>query len=73
MMNFKIPSALAKPAAGSAKTPKGSASPHDPAEPGVKKRVQRGGSFLCSDQYCTRSKGEERSGTNHSGFRCLKD
>ena len=26
----------------------------DPQEPGVAKRVQRGGSFLCSDQYRTR-------------------
>ena len=27
---------------------------YDPREPGVPKRVQRGGSFLCTDQYCTR-------------------
>ena len=26
----------------------------DPMEPGVPKRVQRGGSFLCSDLYCVR-------------------
>ncbi len=32
----------------------GLASSYDPGEPGVSKRVQRGGSFLCSDQYCTR-------------------
>ena len=25
-----------------------------PSEPGEKKRVHRGGSFLCTDQYCTR-------------------
>ena len=28
-------------------------SSYDPDEPGVRKRVQRGGSFLCTDQYCT--------------------
>jgi formylglycine-generating enzyme len=52
---------------------------YDPEEPGILKRVHRGGSFLCSDQYCsryilgTRGKGEIRSGTNHLGFRCVKD
>jgi len=59
--------------------PKGPGSSHDPLEPGVKKKVMRGGSFLCTDQYCTRyivgtrGKGEYRSGTNHLGFRCVKD
>ncbi|MCA9042115.1 MAG: formylglycine-generating enzyme family protein [Planctomycetaceae bacterium] len=51
----------------------------DPIEPGVQKRVQKGGSFLCTDQYCTRyvpggrGKGEPSTGTNHTGFRCVKD
>ncbi|MAT15379.1 MAG: sulfatase-modifying factor protein [Planctomyces sp.] len=51
----------------------------DPSEPGVQKRVQKGGSFLCTDQYCTRyvpggrGKGEPSTGTNHTGFRCVKD
>ena len=51
----------------------------DPQEPGVAKRVQRGGSFLCTDQYCsryivgTRGKAEISSGCNHIGFRCVKD
>ena len=71
--------AMAKAAGKVVKNPRGPASPHDPAEPGVKKRVQRGGSFLCSDQYCTRymvgtrGKGEERSASDHVGFRCVKD
>ena len=58
--------------------PRGPADSHDPAEPGQIKRVQRGGSFLCSDQYCsryivgTRGKGEVSSATNHIGFRCVK-
>ncbi|MCU0776737.1 MAG: formylglycine-generating enzyme family protein [Akkermansiaceae bacterium] len=57
------------------------AGPHDswdPAEPGTRKKVQRGGSFLCTDQYCTRymigtrGKGEIDTPTIHSGFRCVK-
>lgn len=50
----------------------------DPYEPGVAKRVQRGGSFLCSDQYCSRyrlgsrGKGEPISAALHVGFRCVK-
>lgn len=60
------------------KNPKGPSSSHDPAEPGMVKRGQRGGSFLCTDQYCTRyvlgtrGKGEVRTSTNHAGFRCVK-
>lgn len=63
---------------GIAKDPQGPSEPYDPAEPGAKKKVQRGGSFLCTDQYCTRymvgtrGKGEYRSASNHIGFRCVK-
>jgi formylglycine-generating enzyme required for sulfatase activity len=58
--------------------PRGPEDSFDPQEPGQPKRVQRGGSFLCSDQYCsryivgTRGKGEFSSATNHIGFRCVK-
>jgi formylglycine-generating enzyme len=61
-----------------ARNPRGPASSFDPDEPGVEKRVMRGGSFLCTDQYCsrymvgTRGKGEIATGTNHLGFRCVK-
>lgn len=61
------------------KNPKGPSSSYDPQEPGLVKRVQRGGSFLCNDQYCerykagARGKGEINSPTNHIGFRCVKD
>lgn len=64
---------------GIAVNPKGPDDSYDPAEPGQQKKVQRGGSFLCTDQYCTRymvgtrGKGEWRSATNHIGFRCVKD
>jgi formylglycine-generating enzyme required for sulfatase activity len=65
-------------AQGVARNPKGPDSSFDPSEPGEPKRVHRGGSFLCTDQYCTRymvgtrGKGEVRSGSNHLGFRCVK-
>jgi formylglycine-generating enzyme required for sulfatase activity len=59
--------------------PKGPSSSLDPQEPGIAKRVQRGGSFLCSDQYCvrylvgSRGKGAVDTGTDNVGFRCVKD
>jgi formylglycine-generating enzyme required for sulfatase activity len=60
------------------RNPTGPDNSFDPAERGVPKRVTRGGSFLCTDQYCsrymvgTRGKGEVSTGTNHLGFRCVK-
>jgi sulfatase modifying factor 1 len=62
-------------AGGVARNPKGPDSPFDPGEPSEKKKAHRGGSFLCTDQYCsrymvgTRGKGEVSTGTNHLGFR----
>ncbi len=59
--------------------PKGPADSYDPMEPGTVKRVQRGGSFLCNEQYCeryiagSRGKGEISSGSNNLGFRCVSD
>jgi len=64
---------------GVAHNPKGPDSSYDPTEPNEKKRVHRGGSFLCTEQYCsrymvgTRGKGEVSTGTNHLGFRCVQD
>lgn len=64
---------------GVSRNPKGPMDSVDPEEPGVKKRVHRGGSFLCTDQYCsrymvgTRGKGEPSTGTNHLGFRLVRD
>jgi formylglycine-generating enzyme len=60
-----------------ARNPQGPATPFDPSEPGEPKKVHRGGSYLCTDQYCsryivgTRGKGEVSTGTNHLGFRCV--
>lgn len=62
-----------------AMNPQGPKDSLDPSEPGVAKHVQRGGSFLCTDQYCSRyvpggrGKGEPNTGTNHLGFRCVRD
>ena len=59
------------------RNPQGPDTSHDPQEPGQAKRVLRGGSFMCTDQYCsryivgTRGKGEVSSGANHIGFRCV--
>jgi len=61
-----------------ADNPHGPDSSFDPGEPNEKKRVHRGGSFLCNPQYCsryivgTRGKGEVDTGTNHLSFRCVK-
>ncbi len=65
-------------AGGVARNPQGPAESFDPSEPGVQKRVHRGGSFLCTEQYCsrymvgTRGKGEPMTGTTHLGFRLVK-
>jgi formylglycine-generating enzyme required for sulfatase activity len=63
---------------GLARNPQGPTSSFDPDEPGIVKRVHRGGSFLCTDQYCsrymvgTRGKGDVETGTNHLGFRTVR-
>jgi formylglycine-generating enzyme required for sulfatase activity len=65
-------------AGGVARNPRGPAASFDPAEPREPKRVHRGGSYLCTEQYCTRymvgtrGKGEVRTGSNHLGFRCVR-
>jgi formylglycine-generating enzyme required for sulfatase activity len=66
-------------AGGVAQNPRGPESSFDPSEPGVPKRVMRGGSYLCTPQYCsryavgTRGKGDVDTGTNHLGFRLVRD
>lgn len=63
------------------RNPTGPPSSFDPQEPNplTPKRVTRGGSFLCSDGFCSRYKpygrgrDEMDSGQSHVGFRCVKD
>ena len=60
------------------KNPPGPDHSFDPNEPGATKRVQRGGSYLCNDSYCSgyrpsaRMKSTPDTGLNHTGFRCVK-
>jgi sulfatase modifying factor 1 len=60
------------------RNPQGPETSYDPDEPGIPKRVQKGGAFLCTDQYRTRympgsrGKGEPGTATNHTGFRCVR-
>ena len=59
------------------RNPPGPTDSYDPLEPGPVKRVQRGGSFMCSDNYCrgyrvsARMKGTPDTGAFHTGFRCV--
>ncbi|WP_245586867.1 formylglycine-generating enzyme family protein [Sediminibacterium salmoneum] len=59
--------------------PRGPEQSFDPQEPYTAKRVLRGGSFLCNDDYCSgyrvarRMKSSPDTGLEHTGFRCVKD
>ncbi|MDR6566982.1 formylglycine-generating enzyme family protein [Chitinophaga ginsengisegetis] len=58
--------------------PAGPAAGFDPDDPGQAKRVIRGGSFMCSDEYCrgyrvsARMKSTPESGLANLGFRCVR-
>ena len=62
---------------GRENNPIGPPSSFDPMEPTVPKRVTRGGSFLCNDQYCAgyrptaRMKTSPDTSLEHTGFRCV--
>lgn len=68
-----------KMVADKSENPLGPKSSYDPMEPSVPKRVQRGGSFLCNDVYCSgyraasRMKSSPDTGMSHVGFRCVSD
>jgi len=57
--------------------PQGPKNSFDPEEANVSKRVIRGGSFLCTDQYCSgfrvaaRMKTSVDTSLEHTGFRCV--
>lgn len=58
--------------------PSGPEKSSDPRNPFAASRVQRGGSFLCHESYCTRYRPSARhgnspdTGASHAGFRCAK-
>lgn len=64
---------------GTANNPAGPARSYDPQEPTVPKRVERGGSFLCHESYCSsyrssaRMKSSPDTGLSHTGFRCVSN
>ncbi|MEN6456266.1 MAG: formylglycine-generating enzyme family protein [Prolixibacteraceae bacterium] len=57
--------------------PQGPKTPWDPDEPYAMKKISRGGSFLCNDQYCSgfrvsaRMKSTWDTSLSHTGFRCV--
>jgi formylglycine-generating enzyme required for sulfatase activity len=59
--------------------PTGPADSWDPQDPYNPKRVTKGGSFLCSNEFCWNYRPSARmatafdSGQEHLGFRCVKD
>jgi sulfatase modifying factor 1 len=61
-----------------ARDPRGPQASFDPDELSAAKRVTRGGSFLCSGEYCSRylvgsrGKAEVSSGSSNLGFRLVK-
>jgi sulfatase modifying factor 1 len=65
-------------AGGVTHDPQGPPDSYDPSQPNLVQRVQRGGSFLCTAQYCSRylvgsrGKGDPDSSANHIGFRCVE-
>jgi formylglycine-generating enzyme required for sulfatase activity len=58
--------------------PTGPEKSFDPRQPYSPLRVQKGGSFLCNDAYCTRYRPSARhgctpdTGMSHGGFRCVQ-
>jgi len=66
-----------KPRGGVTRNPQGPDKLYDSGDD-QPERVQRGGSFLCTDEYCTRylmgsrGKGDVATGSNHLGFRCVQ-
>jgi sulfatase modifying factor 1 len=59
--------------------PSGPLESFDPGDPLAEKNVVRGGSYLCSDSYCSgyrvarRMRTTPDTGMGHLGFRCVKD
>jgi sulfatase modifying factor 1 len=62
---------------GTSSNPTGCEVPFDPTDPYAKKRVTKGGSFLCAQNYCMNFRPTARQGSaidtgmSHMGFRCV--
>ncbi len=62
---------------GLVRDPQGSETSYDPMTPYMKKRITKGGSFLCNDSYCggykinMRMNSDPYSSQDHTGFRCV--
>ena len=73
---FRVDTYATQAAGGLCINPQGPDSSLDPNEPYAPKRVQKGGSFLCNDTYCTGYRPSARmacsmdTGMSHTGFRC---
>ena len=58
--------------------PMGPSNSFDPSFPNTAQKTMRGGSFLCNDSYCAgyrvaaRMKSSPDTGSEHTGFRCVK-
>jgi formylglycine-generating enzyme len=65
--------------AGVADNPKGASTCYDQSDPYAIKYVAKGGSYLCSELYCTNYRSTARQGTafdsgsSNVGFRCVTD
>ena len=77
LYDFNYYAELAKQ--GKSINPAGSLTSFDPSEPFAKKYVTKGGSFLCSNNYCVNYRSAARqasafdTGSSNVGFRCAKD
>jgi formylglycine-generating enzyme required for sulfatase activity len=64
---------------GTKNNPQGPADGYDPEDPSTPKHTIRGGSFMCTDEYCSgyrvtaRMKTSPESGLENLGFRCVRD
>lgn len=67
---------LKRPKGEVTRNPQGPELSRDPMRPYMSQRSQRGGSFLCNDNYCSRYRPSARhgctpdTGMSHVGFRC---
>ena len=72
------PDTYASRAGTAVHNPTGPASSYDREAPGMRQKVQRGGSYLCSEHYCrrylvgSRGKGEIRSTSSNLSFRLVQ-